>query len=191
MKLLWFDTETTGLDPVENDIIQIAGKVIIDKKEIESFNILCKPHSFDNISEKALEINGRTVDELHTFPSEKEIYSKLFAMFNHHIDRYDKKDKFIPCGQNVKFDVNFLGEYWKKCGDDYFFSYVGAASFDTMQLAVMFEMKSGRKIFGSYRLENLHLVLFETEMDGAHDALADIEATIKVASELWRLIVGN
>lgn len=188
MKLLWFDTETTGLDPVENDIIQIAGKVIIDKKEIESFNILCQPHSFDNISEQALEVNGRTVAELHTFPEANEAYIKLYCMFETYIDKYDKKDKFIPCGQNVKFDVNFLGEYWRKCGDNYFFSYVGAASFDTMQLAVMFEMKLGRKVFESYRLENLYKVLFKKEMDGAHDALADIEATIEVAGELWRLI---
>jgi DNA polymerase-3 subunit epsilon len=185
MKLLWFDTETTGLDPSQNDIVQIAGKIIIDNDEKEEFNLFCQPHSFENISEKALETNGFTIEKLKSFPDPTSVYAELDKMFSKYIDRYNKSDKFIPCGQNVRFDVNFLSEYWRKCGNNYFFSFVGAASLDTMQLAVMLEMKKGKKIFSSYKLEILFLTLFGSDMEKAHDALADIEATILVSRELW------
>lgn len=185
MKLLWFDTETTGLDPIKNDVIQIAGKIIVAGEEIEKFNLVCQPHNYETIDDGALAINGRTVEELKTFDDPSIMYAELISVFGKHIDKFDKGDKFIPCGQNIRFDINMMAEFWKKCGDNYFFSWLSPAPIDTMQLAVMYEMKTGRKVFTSYKLEKLYSTLFGCEMEGAHDAMADIDATIKVGRDLW------
>ena len=63
-KCLWFDTETTGLNPHNNDIIQIAGCVVIGREIVEDFEFLCKPFKPENVEQKALDTNGRTVEEI-------------------------------------------------------------------------------------------------------------------------------
>lgn len=54
MKLLYLDTETTGISD-NSAIVQIAGAIEIDDKVVEWFNIRCKPHNDADISEEALE----------------------------------------------------------------------------------------------------------------------------------------
>lgn len=49
-KIIYLDTETTGLDKEKNDVIQVAGIIEIDGKEVERFNIFCQPFSFENVS---------------------------------------------------------------------------------------------------------------------------------------------
>ena len=58
---------------------------------------------------------------------------------------------------------------------------------DIMQLAIMWEMKLGQKLFPSYRLEAICQVL-DVEIENAHDAMADIEATMKAGAILWKNI---
>ena len=53
-KLLYFDTETTGLDPVRNGIIQIAGIIVIDGEVKEEFNIKMQPHENDEITQRRI-----------------------------------------------------------------------------------------------------------------------------------------
>ena len=57
MKKLYFDCETTGLDPIKNDIIQIAGVIEIDGHNMVDFNFKSKPFNWDAIETKALEIS--------------------------------------------------------------------------------------------------------------------------------------
>ena len=49
MKILWLDTETTGLNTDKCDLIQLAGIVIIDGEEKERFNFYCQPVNWENI----------------------------------------------------------------------------------------------------------------------------------------------
>lgn len=190
LKFMWVDTETSGLDPVLQDIIQVAGKIVIGNEVKDEFNFICQPFSFDNISEQALKVNGRTVEELQTFPLPGTVYRKVKGILDKHIDAYDRNDKLIPCGQQIRFDMDFMSEFFKKNGDNYFFSYVQAAPLDTMTMAVMLEVKLGEKIFKNYKLETLCSVL-GIKLDTAHDALHDIDATRRVAAEIYRRINYN
>ena len=108
MKVNHFDTETTGLDAVKNDIIQIAGIIEIDGEVMEEFHFKCQPHSYENISPQALKINGYTVEQLKTFEDPHVIHKKLVDIFSKYIDKYDREDKFYPAGQNIRFDMGFL-----------------------------------------------------------------------------------
>ena len=189
-KMLWFDTETTGLDPVLQDVIQIAGKIIVGGDVKEEFNFLCQPFSFENIQQQALDTNGRTVEELRGFDHPRIAYTAMTKMLGKHCNKFNKADKFVACGQNVRFDMEFTSQWFKKNGDDYFFSWVFPAPLCTMQMAVMLEIKEKQKIFiPNYKLETLCKCL-GVELDNAHNALADIEATRKVASIIWKRLVG-
>lgn len=184
-KMLWFDTETTGTDPEVHDVLKLAGRIVIDGKVVDSFDLRAQPMDYDSISEKALEVNGLTVEEIRTFPEAKEMYIEFKALMDKYIDNYNKSDKFVPCGQNVRFDMDFVYQLFKKQGDPYWFSYVFSAPFDTLSMAVMLEVKEGKKIFvPSYKLETL-CKRMDVPLDNAHDALADIDATRAVASKMW------
>lgn len=59
MKVLYFDCETTGTDPIEQDITQISGLIEIDGKVVDKFNFRCQPLNWDGISPEALEAWNR------------------------------------------------------------------------------------------------------------------------------------
>ena len=84
-KFLWFDTETTGTDPIKHDIIQIAGQIVVGGIVMDSFDYRCQPFDWDTIEEKALEKNGITREEIATFPEPDIIYGKLKRMFRKYI----------------------------------------------------------------------------------------------------------
>ena len=56
-------------------------------------------------------------------------------MLSAHVDRYDKRDKCFFAGYNGIFDLNFLHAFFKKCGDQYFGSYVWWPSIDVSVMA--------------------------------------------------------
>lgn len=177
MKILYTDTETTGLDPKKHDIIQIAGIVEIDDIIKEEFNFTCQPFSYENIDQEALKVNGISVETLKTYPAPKETYRKLITIFNKYIDRYNKKDKFIPAGHNVSFDVDFLFNFFKKNGDNYCGSYLDYHKLDSVTMGMIL------KIYGKEKFDNLKLKTiadyYKLEI-AAHDALSDIRASREV-----------
>lgn len=95
-------------------------------------------------------------------------------MFDKYIDKYDRSDKFIVCGYNVKFDIDFLSNFFKKNGDSYLFSYFGCVQ---DPYPVLNYLKSLEKI----DIDKLNLAsvcdFYDIKMGEAHDAMADIEAT--------------
>ena len=175
IKLLYFDVESTGLDPVKNDIIQIAGIIEIDNVVKEEFNLKCQPHSYENISPEALAINKTTIEELKTRQTSKEMLNKLLVILDRYVFKFNKKDKFFPVGQNINFDVSFLFEFCKKCAFNYIGSYLDYHKADTMDL-LMVLMVNKKLPVGNIKLENA-CKYFDIELFDAHDAMADIRAT--------------
>ena len=128
--LFWFDTETTGLDPKINDVIQLSyliervdfaskrrGEVLVEQ------NLFLRPLNPQNISAEAMRVNGRTLKEILEFPAPELALRTL---------KKDKikylpvgTDKMMAAGYNVDFDRQFLinlfdvkmgkreGAYWE------------------------------------------------------------------------------
>jgi DNA polymerase-3 subunit epsilon len=192
MKFLWFDTETTGTDPKKNGIIQLSGMIVVGGVEKDEFDFRCNVHPNDEIEQGALDVNGKTREEIASFDDPKTVYSMVAALFDKYIDRYDKQDKFFAAGQNVGFDVEFTNEFFKKNGNNpYFFSYVHSSKFDTLNLAMQVELKLGKRVFfPNYKLESLCKCM-GVKLDDAHDALADIRATRLLAKKMWNIITGE
>jgi len=173
-KILYFDTETTGTDPVKNGIIQLSGMIEIDGEIREEFNFRMAPMDLDIINDQALAVNGITRDQLKTYPSGPETYLKIVQLFSKYIDRYDKLDKFYPSGYNVRFDLDFLNNFFRKNKDPYFGSYCNWRAIDALSIAHFLDY------MGQLRLPDYKLATVCSHYKvpiQAHDALSDIKAT--------------
>lgn len=175
-KIFWLDTETTGLDPVKHDIIQLAGIVEIDGEVKEEFEMFMQPQPDAPVSKEALEINGWTVEQLREFPLPKDQHTYLNLILAKYCDRYDKQDKFLIGGQNPKFDIDFLREFYLKNNDKFFGSWFNYHHIDTTTIGALAEYKGAQ--LPNFKLETL-CKYFKIELQ-AHDALQDIRATREI-----------
>jgi len=177
MKILYFDTETTGLDENVHDIIQIAGVIEIDGEIKEKFNYKIKPFNMSEVSYEALETNGFTLDAINKFDAPDEVLRKLIVLMGQYVDRFDPADKFYPAGYNVQFDLNFLRAFFEKNNDKFFGSWFYWRPIDPLPVLYLFETL-GKIHLPNYKLTTVcELLGIEFK---AHDAFEDIEATMKV-----------
>ena len=180
-KIFYVDVETTGLDCNKNDIIQLAYLIEINGEIKEEGSLFCQPFRYDTINAKSLEVNKLTVAQIVKFPTAHEAYSKLIPILDKYVDRYNKEDKYSVAGYNVRFDVDFLKQFFLKNNDKYY-----AAMFDyhLLSVDVLLHVLDYK---GLIKLENYKLVTvakhFGIELD-AHNALSDIKATRQVFLKL-------
>jgi len=182
MKIIYLDTETTGVDPVRNDLTQIAGIIEIDGKEKERFNLFVKPINMDNISPEALELTHKTMDELLNYPTAKQAYEEFTGILGKYVDKFDKEDKFVVAGYNVEFDLGFLRQFFYKNGDKYFGSWFKSVTIDPLPV-LRFLAGFGKVDMFDYKLGTV-CKNFGFELD-AHDAFNDIVATKKVIEAVY------
>jgi DNA polymerase III epsilon subunit-like protein len=176
-KVLYLDTETTGLDAKINDIIQLAMIVEIDGVVKGEYNFKCQPFSYDNIETDALLTHGIKIDEIKKFPPPLEMFADLEMVFDGHVNRYDKADKFLPAGYQTVFDLDFLAQFFRKARpeDQYGLgSFIKWSPFDLLAHLRNKAFVNGTD-FKDFKLATV-AAAHDIELD-AHDALADIRAT--------------
>lgn len=194
-KILWFDMETTGLDPNRNAMIQLAMLMDINGElvdaayfEFQPFQkdyieirdgIPCQWFSFDPEIVGILPITNITVQTLFTYvlPSTQ----KINAFLQKHISKFDKTDKAYIGGYNVPFDIAFLSKFFEKCADKYLGSYINRKQIDVLSMLYLLDFH--RKI----KLENYKLETackhFGIELE-AHNPMSDIKATREIFYKL-------
>lgn len=178
MKILWLDTETTGLNREKCDIIQIAGIVIIDGQEKERFNFSCQPVNWENIEPTSFEKTGMTLEKLKELPLPQEIYLKFKELLGKYIDRYNKDDKFFLAGHSTQFDLDFLKTFFEKMGDKYFGSYFFYKTIDLMALCTILHT-AGLINLSSWKLGDIANYLCIEYDNNLHNAETDIDLTRK------------
>lgn len=183
MKLLWLDTETTGLNKEKCDIIQVAGIIIVDGEEKERFNFHCQPVNWEYVEPVALETTNMTVDKLKEFPLPQELYTNLIKVLNKYIDKYDKNDKFFIAGHNVQFDVEFLRNFFLKMGDKFFGSYFQYKTVDLMAFCTILHA-AGLLNLTSWKLDEIAKYLGVPTDENLHDASVDVDITRKCFCKL-------
>lgn len=180
-KLFYVDSETSGLNPVTQDILQLAFIIEIDGKIKENVNMQMQPFNYDTVDQRALDVNKLTIEKIKTFITPQTAYKELIKILNRYIDKYNRLDKFMPCGYNVEFDTNFLNSFFKKNGDNYFWSYFGYEKLDPIPFLMLLQLK------GKIKLKNFKLETacnyFEIPIE-AHDAMEDIVATKRLVELL-------
>ena len=168
---LWLDGETTGLDSLKNDIIQLACIPVVGGVEQSiTFNQYCQPINWNEIDDAALAVNGLKRSQLPGFQKAEAMVNNL-VLFAKQFDC-----KFIIAGYNVGFDKDFLAALFKKVGreGDFLELFTGDIR-DTM--------KRAKKLKAQLPTPNIKLATLANHFGipiNAHDALSDIQATIKV-----------
>jgi len=185
MKFLYLDCETTGLDPNKHGVIQVAcivakGKDINHAKEVDRLNLRFNPLSIGcKIDKEALKINGIKKKQIKKYPTDS--FDKLIKFFEKYVVPYNKEDKFIVIGQNVKFDVEFLHGWAKREDYDYMGSFVDWRVIDTLVIARL-ESALGNINPPDFKLGTLCEEYCIDVPD--HDAMDDIVATKKLLEEM-------
>lgn len=187
-KIIFIDTETGGVNPEKAALIQLSGIIRIDKKDVEKFNFFIKPFENSEVNEKALEVQGRTLEELKTdkYVEEKEVYKQFINLLDKYIDKYDKSDKFIVAGYNVRFDVDILKAFFQRHGNNFLFSYLDSSMLDPLYSIRLLQIAEVLPVLENNKLETW-CKHFGIELK-AHDSLEDIEATKKLIGKLISLI---
>lgn len=196
-KLLFLDTETTGLDEKDSDgftlvahelhsVIELAVIVDIDGKMVDKACFYACPRENDNVDIKALNINGRTEEEIKAFPPQIEMYKGLLQVLGKWVDPMDKEDKFQFVAFNSKFDENFIRQLFTDHNDKYYGSWFWNPTIDVLQLAAIVLMETGAR----YLMPNMKLATIarhlgiEPKEGSFHSALYDTRITRQIFYKL-------
>lgn len=170
------DLETTGLNPVYDEIIEVALLKVRDNKVIDSFTSLVRPEAVyvdkdddgNTISEYYIddfivELTGITNEMLAEAPTLKENFKEILEFI----------DDDVIVGHNVNFDINFLYDFASD-------NYNKELSNDFWDL-----MKLSRRILKDIdRHRLIDLADFFGYAFTGHRALNDCQATLDIMSML-------
>lgn len=187
-KIIFIDTETGGVNAEKSALIQLSGIIEVNGTEKEKFNFYIKPFENSEVNEKALEVQGRTLEELGTekYIDESIIYKKFLEILDKYIDKYDKNDKFIVAGYNVKFDIDILKALFERNNNKFLFSYFNSSMLDPLYSVRLLQVAGMLPVLENNKLETW-CKYFNIELK-AHDSLQDITATKKLIEKLVELI---
>ena len=166
------DVETTGLNPANDALIEVAAIALQENDILEEYASLVNPHR--DLPEFITQLTGITDEMLTDAPSMFTVRTKLRTIVG---DR-------VIVGHSVGFDASFLAE--ERVG-------IGNHRIDTVTLASILVPEAGR-----YGLEALVNVLKLPDPHGGqtHRALDDAEQTVELflalreralALEMWQL----
>jgi len=97
-----FDLETTGIDPLSDEIIEVGIAVFKQEKLIKKFDQLVNPRV--PISKEAFQVHGIHEDLLRNHPFIEEILPEIFSILR----------ESVPVAHNAPFDFSFLLEAGRK-----------------------------------------------------------------------------
>ena len=170
-KLLFLDTETTGLDPNKHGVIQVA--MIADHGMLD---LQVNPGKKVEYDKEALKINGIKKKKIKKFPASTPQFNKMLDFLGEGVNKYDKKDKYVAVGYNVKFDVEMLHGWARREGYEYLGSFIDWRVIDVLVLArlahYLGQMPSEPEDF---KLGTICQVYDMPVPD--HDAMTDVMAT--------------
>jgi DNA polymerase-3 subunit epsilon len=178
MKILFFDLETTGVNPGKHGIHQISGEIVIDGKSVETFDFKVRPNPQAVIEQEALDVCKVTKEQILAYPAMIEIYAKLTQMLAKYVDKFNKTDKFFLAGyNNAAFDNQFLRGFFLQNRDQYFGSWFWSNSIDVMVLATQHLLDERGKM-ENFKLSTVAKYLgIDVTDDSLHDALYDLKLT--------------
>jgi DNA polymerase III subunit epsilon len=181
VRILWLDVETTGLDKTKNGIIQIAGIVDIDGEAVETFNFAMNPEK--EIDPGAQAIHGITPQEIIGFPSRETTFQDFVSLLDRYVDGADRGTRFHPGGYNVRFDLDFLEQWFREMRSASLYGYVCHEKVDPSIMMKAFQSYLGKARLPSWSLRAVASSL-GVDLGHHHDALEDIRFTREIHRRL-------
>lgn len=188
-KELWLDCETSGTDPKRHDILRLAGIVVVNGKEKESFDLKLRPENPANISDEALAVNHLTRAEIDTYPPAQEAYDSFLEVCGRYVQKFNKQDKFFLGGKNVDFDKGFLWELFRRRGDPYLGSWIWGATLEVQTLMAWARLQGLVPALANYQL-GTWCTAMQIPLD-AHNALSDVRASRELWLKLQAVLTGH
>ena len=172
VKLLVIDTETGGISPRRDALLQI-GAVITNTntyQEEDTYSVLIKPSPSLAVKAEALAVNGLTKEKLDKGVTEKEAIEGLVKF----IAKFSYRGYWpIIVGWNIHFDVSFLK--WAFRRNNFDWNGRDYKAMDVRALWVYYNLvNKGSANYGGIT----HAVKELLHEDIPHDALADARATL-------------
>ena len=155
---LFLDVETTGLDPKEHELLEIACVIDTPEGGVASFEWKVKPEHIETAQPRALEINGYTEE---AWKDAKPVAEVLRLLVEH--GKYA-----VIIGHRISFDMSFINEALKKAGIEERLDY---HIIDTMTLAFEHIAPNGTTSISLQKCCD-----FLGIEPGNHTALADVTA---------------
>jgi len=157
--IVFFDIESTGLNVVRDRIVQIALiKYFKDGKPPQELEMLINPGI--PISQEAMDVHGITPDKLKNKPIFREVAQKIFDFIG---------EADLAGYNSDRFDIPILMEELARVG-----LVLDIEKRRTIDVQKIFYKMEPRTLKAAYRL------YCNAELEGAHDALADVRATAEV-----------
>jgi len=177
------DIETTGLDPLYHDIIELAIQPLDDEfepsEDIPPFVARIKARRPQNASRKAMEVNRLDLNE-------GEEYHEFLARLLAWLEEY-RVEKIDALGQNVDFDRSFISAQIPELGRLLGHRYLR----DSQRLACAYNdltrLKTGKPAFENLGLSDLRKAL-GIEGSQEHRALDDALDAAKVYKALLEMM---
>ena len=104
-KILFIDTETGGLDPLEHSLLSIGFVVWQKNRILDKIEILINDGKL-NVSKSALEINK--IDIENHRKNALTPREAITIMDNFLIKHFNESEKITLAGHNINFDINFF-----------------------------------------------------------------------------------
>jgi DNA polymerase III subunit epsilon len=168
--LVFFDVETTGLNVLRDRIVQLAMvKLRKDVDEPEEFSTLINPGI--PISEESMQIHGITAQDLANKPTFRQLAQKIWDFIG---------DSDLAGYNSNRFDIPMLMEEFARVGMEFDIS-----KRRLIDVQRIFYKMEPRTLKAAYRL------YCGAELTDAHDALADVRATLDVFRGQLRVYEGK
>ncbi len=157
--LIFFDVESTGLNVVRDRILQIALiKYSPNKEEPEELSLLINPGV--PIPAESYAIHGISAQDVANKPTFGQVAEQIYNFIG---------DGDLAGYNSARFDVPILMEEFARVGME--LSMEGRSSVDVQRIFYKMEPRTLSAAMRYY---------CNKELEGAHDALADVRATVDV-----------
>jgi DNA polymerase III subunit epsilon len=169
MQELFFDCESTGPSATKDRIIELAIIVRDQNKEI----ILRKSKRYNPgipISKEATSVHGITDEDVADCPSFADDAKKLKKIF---------EDKIIITYNGLKFDIPLLMAEFNRAGVEVKLS---GKYMDSLKIERKLHPQTLSQVYKNYTGRNL---------EGAHGALSDVEATMVVLDNQYSILYDS
>jgi len=187
MTVIWADTETTGLEPIDSGAFEIALIVYQDQiedgekvhKMVEEKVFRLNPLDDEVLyHERAEAVHGITEEEIKSFPPAAEVIPELVAF----LKKYCPEEKLIFAGYNCKFDFGHISALLFRHGGYLMQDYFNGRLIDVYEL-----VKKADKFLPKTKNQKLETMTkaLGIEHTGAHGALSDIRATRRLYEAIY------
>lgn len=186
----FIDVETTGLDPEKNSIVELACIINKDGEEVERLQYNIKPYHNEQVDKAASDKTGLTTETVYGYPDQSLAFRDFIAHLEKYIDGKDINNRAFFCAYNASFDMDFLRNWFKFNRNFKFTKFFYYPYLDVMAIGA-FVLAPVRNALENFKLSTVYEYIFHKPVLKAHDAMADITATVELFNYFTKTFYSN